>query len=93
MDSIEKIREAINKIDYEILKLLAERNRLSLEVIKSKNMMHKPVIDLLREEEVLKRVVSISKEIDLDEKYIERIYKYILENSIELQRDFLFKNK
>lgn len=91
MENLENLREKINSVDSEILKLLSDRRKLSQEVIKAKDITSKPVRDLKREEELLKRLVQVGKENGLDSHYVTKIYQEIIEDSIRIQHGVLHR--
>ena len=91
MDNLEIIREQINKLDSELLKLLSERRKLSQDVIKAKDVESKPVRDFKREEEILRRLVISGKDFGLDSHYVTKIYQQIIEDSIRIQHGVLHR--
>ena len=91
MDKLEIIREQINKLDSELLKLLSERRKLSQDVIKAKDVESKPVRDFKREEEILRRLVISGKDFGLDSHYVTKIYQQIIEDSIRIQHGVLHR--
>ena len=75
---MEKIREKLDYIDNEIMRLLFERFELTDEIGRLKAEMGIPVEDRRREEIILQRARNNSV-------YIEDIYKEILKKSKESQ--------
>lgn len=55
---LNQTREQITHLDNELLSLLAERRRLSLEVARSKEVDVRPIRDTQREKELLARLVK-----------------------------------
>ena len=55
---ISDIRENINKVDSDILKLLSERRKLSETVVNSKIESDQPIRDTERETELLSRIIN-----------------------------------
>ncbi|MGF1693804.1 prephenate dehydratase [Photobacterium kagoshimensis] len=89
--SLDDIRTNVSRIDNELLKLLAERRQLSLEVAKSKIETAKPVRDLTREQALLLRLVDSGKELQLDPQYVTQIFHTIIEDSVLYQQAYLQK--
>ena len=85
---MKEIREKINSIDEAILKLLAERRQLSVEIIKFKTEEKLSIRDLAREDEVICRVKEVAGKYELDEQLVEKIYSVILKDSILLQQNY-----
>jgi len=89
--SLDDIRKNVSRIDNEIIKLLAERRQLSLEVAKSKIQTAKPVRDQGREQELLLRLIDTGKSEQLDAQYITQIFHTIIEDSVLFQQAYLQK--
>lgn len=89
--SLDDIRKNVSRIDNEIIKLLAERRQLSLEVAKSKIETAKPVRDQAREQELLLRLIDTGKAEQLDSQYITQIFHTIIEDSVLFQQAYLQK--
>ena len=90
---MKEIREQINKIDEDIIRLLAERRKLSLEIIKLKNLENKTIRDKEREMELLSHIVKISEKYSLDSNYISKIFREIIDDSVKLQNNFIFEKE
>ena len=90
---MKEIREQINKIDEDIIKLLAERRNLSLDIIKLKNLEKKSIRDKEREMELLSHIVEIGKKYKLDTHYISKIFQEIIDDSVKLQNNFIFEKE
>ncbi len=83
---IKDIRENINEVDANLVKLLAERRKLSKKVVETKEEDNKPIRDLERETKLLSKIISLGKEEGLDSHYISKIFYNIIEDSIRLQQ-------
>jgi len=79
--NIEEARKEIDKIDDNIIELLAKRKNLIKEIASIKKELNKPIIDKEREQEIMERLKKISKEKELDENFISSIYEIIVKNS------------
>jgi chorismate mutase / prephenate dehydratase len=88
--SLEQIRLRLNELDDQLLSLLSERRKLSIEVAKSKVETTKPVRDADREQQLLIKLLNNGKEkYDLDSSYITKIFHTIIEDSVLLQQSYL----
>lgn len=88
--SLEQIRLRLNELDDQLLSLLSERRKLSIEVAKSKIETTKPVRDAGREQQLLVKLIDNGKEkYQLDAQYITKIFHTIIEDSVLLQQSYL----
>ncbi|WP_028024631.1 prephenate dehydratase [Enterovibrio calviensis] len=87
--SLDEIRENVSRIDQQLLTLLADRRKLSLEVAKSKIQTQKPVRDIEREQVLLEKLVADGSAHDLDPQYVTKIFHDIIEDSVLYQQAFL----
>jgi chorismate mutase / prephenate dehydratase len=89
------LRSEINKVDDELITLIIKRRELSLKAIKLKNKAQAPLREKSREEEVLKRILSIAKKKKLDAHFVSRIFQEIIHDSVRLQQKYItnFVNK
>lgn len=86
---LNQTREQITNLDNELLALLAERRRLSLEVARSKEVDVRPIRDTQREKELLARLVKEGREKGLDAHYVISLYQSIIEDSVLNQQAYL----
>jgi len=86
---MKEVREKVNQIDEQLLKLLAERRELSLQIVKLKNEEKSFIRDRVREKELLTRLVERGREIGLDSHYISKIFNEIISDSVKLQNQFV----
>ena len=88
--SLDDIRLRLNDLDDELLKLLSERRKLSIEVAKSKVETSKPVRDAVREQQLLVKLINNGKDkYELDAQYITKLFHTIIEDSVLLQQSYL----
>lgn len=88
--SLEEIRDRLNTIDNQLLKLFSERRQLSIDVAKSKVQTSKPVRDPVREQQLLVKLIQIGKQdYQLDAPYITKLFHTIIEDSVLLQQAYL----
>jgi chorismate mutase len=83
--NIDLIRENIDKIDQQILKLLSDRMQQAVMVRKFKEKIE----DKEREQKVFKKVASACSQYPLlDPLFTEKLYKIIIEESKHIQESY-----
>ncbi len=87
--NIEELRKKINEIDRKLIELLAERRKISKEVVVAKKEDGKPIRDQQREMELLNKIISVGKEYNLDSHFITKIFYEIIDDSVRLQQKYL----
>ncbi|EJE8569682.1 prephenate dehydratase [Vibrio vulnificus] len=88
--SLDEIRLRLNDLDDQLLSLLSERRKLSIEVAKSKIETSKPVRDASREQQLLVKLITNGREkYQLDAQYITKLFHTIIEDSVLLQQSYL----
>lgn len=85
--NLNDIRQNINNVDSEILKLLSERRKLSEDVISSKVESDQPIRDKDRETELLSRIIGAGRELGLDSHYVSKVFYDIIDDSVRLQQN------
>ena len=85
MSDINNLRDKIDKITFDILKSLKERNDIAKEIGNLKNNLHIGVTDEERENQLRVRVLTLCKEIGLDEKTAMTMLNLLLNESIKIQ--------
>ncbi|NJD21238.1 MAG: 3-deoxy-7-phosphoheptulonate synthase [Melioribacter sp.] len=88
-ENISRLREKINQLDSELIKLLADRRKLSKEVILTKENSQKPIRDKQRESELLNRLIKIGKKEGLDSHFLTKVFYEIIEDSVRLQQNYV----
>ena len=88
-ENISNLREKINQLDSELIKLLADRRKLSKEVILAKETSQKPIRDQQRESELLNRLIKMGKKEGLDSHFLSKVFYEIIEDSVRLQQNFV----
>lgn len=83
------LRNEINNIDQKIVTLLAERKMLALKIAQSKIKNNQEIRDVEREKKLLKELNMISQKNNLSSNYITKLFRLIIEESVQNQRDFL----
>ena len=78
---IDKIRQSIDKLDEQILNNIANRKKLVRQIAKIKKSMKMPVFDRDREKYIINKLKNKAKKKGLQEKFVVKLFKIILENS------------
>ncbi len=86
MDDLEKIRSRINSVDERILEALADRRKLSEQIIEAKDQTGTPIRDALREEKLLENLIASGRSQGLDAHLITRVFHEIIDDSIRSQQ-------
>ena len=86
---MEEYRKKINKVDSEIIKLLAKRRDLSREIIRLKNESKSTIRDKAREKELLTQLVELGKREGLDSEFVTKVFREIIDDSVKLQNKIL----
>jgi len=85
MSDIEKLRDKINKITFDMIRLLKERNDVAREIGSLKNNLGLAVTNEERENQLRTKVLSLCKEIGLDERTASTFLNLLLNESIKVQ--------
>lgn len=83
--SLEDSRKNIDKVDVEIVKLLADRMRIAEKIGRKKIEQGKQIGDSDREREVLENVKSLAQEEKISEEGIVNIYRHIVNVAKKVQ--------
>ena len=86
---MEEEREQVNTIDSQIIKLLAERRKLSREIISLKNEKNSSIRDKSRERELLTKLVEAGRKAGLDSYFVTKVFHEIIDDSINIQNKFV----
>ncbi len=86
---MEEYRKKINKIDSEIIKLLAKRRDLSREIIRLKNENKSSIRDKTRENELLAHLTDLGEKEGLDSNFVKKVFHEIIDDSVKLQNKIL----
>lgn len=86
MSLIDEARAKINQIDEKMVELFEERMTCVLDVLKYKKEHNLAVFDNKREEEIIKRNVSLLKNKELKEYYL-IFFDSVLKSSKKYQED------
>lgn len=86
--NLKEIRDCIDDIDFNILKLFSDRNRCVAEIIKYKSDK-KEVIAKNRQSELLNLRRKWAEDFNLDPELFEKIFKMLIKNNIKRQLEIL----
>ena len=89
MSELKNLRDQINGVDGKIIELLAERRKLSKEIIREKDDINSPIRDQQREEELLRRIIKLGKEHKVDPHFLTKVFYEIIEDSIRIQQSHI----
>ncbi len=84
-NELSNLRDDINSIDTDIIKLLTKRRNVSKEVVQFKESSVIPVRNKEREKEILNKLIEEGKKSGLDSHYITTIFNTILADSVRVQ--------
>jgi|HubBroStandDraft_4_1064222.scaffolds.fasta_scaffold768008_2 chorismate mutase len=86
MLTIKQLRKKIDAIDSSIIKKLSVRQKLSIRIGKLKSKSGKKVFDAKREIKLMHLYEALSNQYQLEEDYIKRLFKIIINNSRKMQK-------
>jgi chorismate mutase/prephenate dehydratase len=92
-DDIVQIRDDIDRVDAEILKLLAERKAFSLRMAREKGLHARPSRDMSREEDLISDRINSGMSHDLDSGLVNRVWREIINDSVRVQQEFLGRSE
>lgn len=83
LDALQLLRNRVDRIDRDIVELLAERMNTAQEIGKQKSPGH--IRDGIREHEVMERLQDWAKKVECPVEVVQAIYPLIFDLSIQLQ--------
>ena len=87
---LERIRAGIDAVDDGIVELLARRRGLVVELAKIKKALNIAIYDRKREQALVDRVKKWGAEHQLNEEFVEVVFRLIAMNSKEVQYHEIF---
>ncbi len=84
MSEIERLRETINAIDEQIVRLLTERARVALAIGRTKRALGIPLHDAARENAVLERAQTLNQG-PASDRALQAVYRNIIDMCLEVQ--------
>ncbi|MDE1831663.1 MAG: aminotransferase class I/II-fold pyridoxal phosphate-dependent enzyme [Thaumarchaeota archaeon] len=85
MSDINKLRDKIDRITFDVIRLLKERNDVAKEIGNLKNNLGIGITNEERENQLRTRVLALCKEIGLDEKTAMMMLNFLLNESVKIQ--------
>ena len=90
--NLNEVRKSIDKVDEQLVKLIAEREFYAREAVKFKTDTGQ-IIDRKRINTVLSRVKKLSKKYKINSSTVEKIWKLMIQNFIILEKKLFKKPK
>lgn len=85
---LKQAREDIDKIDTEIIELVAKRLELAKEIAEIKKKLKLPLEDKEREEELLQSRIKTVKEFGYDDaEFVKHLFVLLIKKSKEIQKE------
>jgi len=85
MSDIENLRNKMDEITLEMIKLLKTRTEIAKEIGEVKKNIGKGVTDELREDNLRDKVISLCKNLELDEAIATKFLNFLLNESVKVQ--------
>jgi chorismate mutase len=85
--ALHEVRQKIDKIDSQILKLLAERFEIVRNVHDIKKAHNLPIKQMGRYQEMMVTLSEKAKKIGLDQRVVHSVWEAIHDTSIKIQED------
>ena len=82
---LDRVRAGIDAVDNGLVELLARRRALVVELAKIKKALNVPIYDRAREQALVDRVKRWGGEHELNEEFVEVVFRLIVMNSKEVQ--------
>jgi chorismate mutase/prephenate dehydratase len=82
-------RQEIDKLDKQLLAILAQRRELTERVIQSKAAANTPIRDEAREHSLIRQRIADGRPLGLDPQLIVKLFHEIIADSVRLQQDIL----
>lgn len=84
-EKLKQIRDALDRIDKNIIESLAKRQEVIQQVSSLKIEEQGAIRDHEREEQLLQRITKLAREYGLDRYFAEQLYREILDHSVRFQ--------
>ena len=91
--SIEDVRQQIDLIDQELVRLFAKRQEYVKEVVKYKAKTEEAIIAAERKEFVIKQRSDWAKDHGLDKKAYAKLFRLLVEHNIEKEMEMINESK
>lgn len=87
--SKDEIRQQIDLIDFDLVKLFAKRTEYVKEIVKYKDKNPDAIIAMERKMHVIKERGNWAKEFGLDQNVYEQIFQILVEHNITIELDLM----
>jgi chorismate mutase len=87
-EDIKKLRDEIDDLDKQLLKLLSQRFRLSVMIGEIKKENRLDVFDPEREKKLFTMLEKDCKDLGINKEFVFKIWKQIIDRSYSLQETF-----
>ncbi len=84
-EEIKPYRDAIDRLNNEIISLIAERQQAALAIGEIKKRYGKPVVDKSREQAILDKIKEKAPKEGLNPEALERVFKEIIRLCVEAE--------
>lgn len=91
MNYLKKLRKEIDKIDVELVKILAKRFKIARQIRQYKKTNKLPLIDKKRENYILETKIKLAQRLKLDSNLIKDIFMLIFKKTREKRNKKLFR--
>jgi len=91
--SLRGMRHSIDLIDRNILLLLAERQELARAIGHLKRGRRKGIVDTKREQEIMRREISLAGELSLEKQFVQELFRAIFHLARSVQRRSLARGE
>ena len=85
MSDINELRNRMDEVTLEMIKLLKTRIEIAKEIGEVKKNIGKGITDEIREDNLREKVISLCNEIGLDESIATKFFNFLLNESIKIQ--------
>ena len=85
MSDIDSLRDRMQDITLQMIKLLKTRTEIAKEIGQVKKNIGKSVTDESRESDLRQKVIALSNEINLDEKIATKFFNFLINESVKVQ--------
>lgn len=82
---LETLREEIDEVDWQILKLIKRRMEISKKIGTFKRLNDLPIIDSEREKQLISNRLKQGTAIDLNESLVRKLFHLLIQDSRKLQ--------
>ncbi len=83
---LNNIRNRINEIDNELIKLMVERTNYAPEIVKLKLQLNKDIYDNSREELIKERIYNLCEKYNFDKKIAIEVITILMEHNKDIQK-------